>query len=72
MRCLPCPSSSSSSFFLVVQWEGVHLRVDRAVPSSNIKKESGAPIKRQIKADAVVYDPMRSVFVGNLHIDVEV
>jgi hypothetical protein len=41
-----------------LQWEGHHLRVDRAAP----KGEKGG----------VVFDPARSLFIGNLPLDVEV
>jgi hypothetical protein len=41
-----------------LQWEGHHLRVDRAAP----KGEKGG----------VAFDPARSLFIGNLPLDVEV
>jgi nucleolar protein 12 len=60
------------------EWEGNHLRVDRAgvngLKARGVKKGGGAAAARRLAAaaPAVQYDPERSVFVGNLHIEAEV
>ncbi|GAB4813566.1 hypothetical protein N2152v2_000612 [Parachlorella kessleri] len=43
------------------EFEGRHIRVDRAVASSRGGRE----------AAGIVYDPARSLLVGNLHVDIE-
>jgi hypothetical protein len=45
-----------------LQFEGLHLRVDRAAQNSQGGRS----------AAGVVYDPTRTLFVGNLHLDIEV
>jgi hypothetical protein len=51
---------------LSVQFEGKHLRVDAAAAQ---KKEDGAA---PAAGGGVSYDPARTIFLGNLHFEIEV
>jgi hypothetical protein len=60
------PSSTPSP----LQYEGRHLRVDRGAPSTR-PGGAGAGAQRAKHAD-VQYDPDRSLFLGNLDLQIEV
>lgn len=60
------------------EFEGHHLRVDKAALNKKAvkvaQKESGSAAAKAAAAvgKGVVYDPARSVFIGNLHLEAEV